>query len=149
MEQVPGHGIGKEYVYAMPASTSTAYWNGFNLAVRAIVKRFPERSRCLRYEEFIAHPADSVESLLRLCGADQAANPVRGNVVELRPNHTVTGNPDRFMIGRTVIRDTDDAWRSGLPASAKLAAVTLSWPLFGRYGYRYRGTFLSGGRAGD
>jgi hypothetical protein len=73
--------------------------------------------------------------------ADSAANPVRGHLIELHTNHTVTGNPDRFRTGTTIIRDTDDAWKSGLPVSAKLAAVTLSWPLFARYGYRYSGTF--------
>jgi hypothetical protein len=52
-------------------------------------------------------------------------------------NHTVTGNPDRFRSGTTVIRDADDSWKASLPMSAKLAAAALSWPLFWRYGYRY------------
>lgn len=134
----------KEYVYALPVSKSTAYWRGFNLAARAITKHSPGNSLLLRYEDFIADPAASVGALLRLCGADPAANPVRGNVVDLHANHTVTGNPDRFRTGTTIIRGTDDAWRSGLPASAKLAVLALSWPAFGRYGYRYRGTFRAG-----
>jgi hypothetical protein len=136
----------KEYVYALPASTSTAYWCGFNLAARQITKHHPRDSVFVRYEDFIADPASSVGALLRLCGADPAANPVRGNVVDLHANHTVTGNPDRFRTGSTVIRDTDDAWRHGLPVSAKLAVLALSWPLLRRYGYRYRGTFSSGPR---
>src|SRR5829696_996762 len=131
----------KEYCYVLPAHTSTAYWSGFNLAARAIVRRHRERSLFLRYEDFIADPARTVDTLLRLCGADPAANPVRGRTVELHTNHTVTGNPDRFVTGRTVLRESDDAWRAELPARAKLAAAALSWPLFGRYGYRYRGTF--------
>jgi hypothetical protein len=136
----------KQYVYTMPASKSTAYWHGFNLACHAITRRHRDRSVFLRYEDFIADPAAAVDALLRLCGADPAANPVRGQVVELHTNHTVTGNPDRFRTGATVIRNTDDAWKSGLPASAKLAAVTLSWPLLGRYGYRYGGTFFARSR---
>jgi hypothetical protein len=61
----------------------------------------------------------------------------------LHANHTVTGNPDRFRAGLTVIRDRDVSW-DGLPASSKLAAVALSWPAFRRYGYRYGGTFRAG-----
>jgi Sulfotransferase domain len=134
----------KQYCYALPARTSTAYWHGFNLASAAIVRRHRERSLFLRYEDFVADPPGTVDTLLRLCGTDPAANPVRGRTVDLHTNHTVTGNPDRFVTGPTVLRDSDDSWRTALPASAKLAAAALSWPLFSRYGYRYRGTFGSG-----
>jgi hypothetical protein len=139
----------KQYVHDMPARTSTAYWHGFNLASRAITRRYPDRSLFLRYEQFMADPVATVDELLRLCGADPTANPVRGRTVELHPNHTVTGNPDRFVIGPTEIRDRDDSWRTGLSASSRVAAVALSWPLFGRYGYRYRGTFGAPEESGD
>jgi hypothetical protein len=131
----------KQYVDATSAARSTAYWDLFNLGSEAITRRYPERSLFLRYEDFIAGPAVAIDALLELCGGDRDANPVRGRVVELHVNHTVTGNPDRFNIGPTTIRETDDGWRAGLPASAKLAAMTISGPLLGRYGYRYRGTF--------
>ncbi|MDP9862092.1 MULTISPECIES: sulfotransferase [Streptosporangium] len=137
----------KQYVYAMSSRMSTAYWHGFNLASHAITRRHPERSIFLRYEDFIADPAGTVDTLLRLCGADPAGNPVRDRTVELHANHTVTGNPDRFRTGATVIRDRDDSWRNGLSTPAKLAAATLSWPLFRRYGYGYGGTLQSGRRA--
>jgi hypothetical protein len=91
----------------------------------------------VRHEDFIADPAGVIGALLSFCGADPAASPVRGRRVDLRPNHTVTGNPDRFTSGPVVVRDQDDAWRAGLSPAAKLAAGTLSWPLFTRYGYRY------------
>ncbi|GAA2904050.1 sulfotransferase [Streptosporangium fragile] len=136
----------KDYCYVMPSRTSTAYWHGFNLASQAIVRRYPERSLFLRYEEFIADPAGTIDRLMRLCGADPAANPMRGRTVELHTNHTVTGNPDRFATGVTTIRDRDDSWRTALPVPARLAAVTLSWPLFRRYGYRPGGTLRTGSR---
>ncbi|MFL6137265.1 MAG: sulfotransferase [Frankiaceae bacterium] len=133
----------KDYAYVMPAARSTAYWHGFNVAARAITRRYPERSMLLRYEDFIAEPAGTVDALLRLCGMEPAASPVRDRVVDLRTNHTVTGNPDRFHVGPTAIRDRDDGWRSGLSVTAKLTVLALSWPQFPRYGYRYRGTFRS------
>ena len=130
----------KQYVYAMSAGKSTGYWDLFNLASEAITRRYPERSLFLRYEDFIADPTAAIDALLELCGEDRDANPVRGRAVKLHANHTVLGNPDRFSTGSTTIRETDDGWRAGLPTSAKLAAMAISWPLFGRYGYRYRGT---------
>jgi Sulfotransferase domain len=135
----------KQYVYAMSSARSTAYWHGFNLAARAITRRYRDRSLFLRYEDFIADPAATIDVLLRFCDAGQAVNPVRGRTVELHVNHTVTGNPDRFRTGVTGVRDSDDAW-TGLPVSARLAAATLSWPLFRRYGYRYPGTLRAGPR---
>lgn len=125
----------KQYAYVMSSSRSTAYWLGFNLASQAITRRYPERSLFLRYEEFIADPAAIIEVLLRLCGADPALNPMQGRTIELHTNHTVTGNPDRFRTGPTVVRDRDDRWKTGLSRRARLAAVALSWPLFRRYGY--------------
>ena len=129
----------KQYCDPMPPARSTAYWDGFILACRAVTRRYPDRSVLLRYEDFIADPATTVGALLRWCGADPAANPVHGRTVELHTNHTVTGNPDRFRTGATLIRATDDAWRASLPAPARLTAQALSWPLSRRYGYRSRG----------
>lgn len=137
----------KEYCYVMSSGQSTAYWNGFNLASHALTRRYPDRSIFLRYEDFIADPAGTVDLLLRFCGADPAANPMQGRKVELHTNHTVTGNPDRFRTGVTIIRDSDDAWRAGLSARAKVSAAALSWPLFRRYGYRYDGRRGTGTRA--
>jgi hypothetical protein len=126
----------KDYAYIMPAWKSTGYWLGFNLAAAAIGRRHPDRSMFLRYEDFIADPSAVTGALLTFCGADTDENPVSGRAVLLRPNHTVTGNPDRFRSGRTGIRDRDDAWRGGLSVSARLTTTTLSWPLRRRYGYR-------------
>ncbi|HEY7144528.1 MAG TPA: sulfotransferase [Streptosporangiaceae bacterium] len=125
----------KDYCYIMSAGRSTAYWHGFNLASRAITRRYPGQSMFLRYEEFIADPAATVGRLLRLCGGDDAANPVRGRTVQLHTNHTVTGNPDRFRTGETVISPTDDRWRTSLAGRDRLTTAALSWPLIRRYGY--------------
>ena len=82
----------KQYAYVMPSWKSTAYWHGFNLAARAVSRRHPDRSLLLRYEDFIADPAAAIEEVLRLCGADPAANPLRG-VPEGRPPGSTAGVP--------------------------------------------------------
>ncbi|MFL6163340.1 MAG: sulfotransferase [Jatrophihabitantaceae bacterium] len=127
----------KDYVYTMSAAKNTAYWRAFNIASRAILRRYPDRSMLLRYEDFIADPAGTVDTLLRMCGADPTDSPVHGQTVLLHTNHTVTGNPDRFRTGETVIRPRDDSWRTGLPRSARLATMVLAWPMAWRYGYRH------------
>jgi hypothetical protein len=129
----------KDYAFVMPAWQSTGYWLGFNLAAQAIIRRYPDRSMFLKYEDFIADPGTAIDAVLRLCGtcpgAGPAVNPVHGHEVDLAVNHTVTGNPDRFRSGRTVIRDTDDLWRTGLRTRAKLTTTAVAWPLMRRYGY--------------
>lgn len=130
----------KQYVYTLSAARSTAYWHGFNLAAQAITRRHSSRSAFLHYEDFIADPTGTIDRLLTFCGADPAANPVRGRRVELGENHTVTGNPDRFHRGTTIVKDTDDAWRAGLRRRSKLAVAAFAWPLLRRYGYLSRKT---------
>jgi hypothetical protein len=125
----------KDYVYVLPPWTSTGYWLGFNLAAAALTRRYPQRSMFLRYEDFIAAPEAVIASLLRLAGLDTSANPVHDRKVDLRVNHTVTGNPDRFSSGPTLIRETDDSWRAKLSGRAKLLTTAMALPLSARYGY--------------
>jgi len=129
----------KDYVYTMPAGKNTAYWRAFNIASKAILRRYPKQSMLLRYEDFIADPAGTVDTLLRMCGADPAGNPVHGQTVTLHTNHTVTGNPDRFRHGETVIRPKDESWRTSLPRLARLSTAVVAWPMAWRYGYRTAG----------
>jgi hypothetical protein len=131
----------KQYVVPMSAFRSTSYWVGFNLASEAVIRRDPEHSFFLRYEDFIADPATVVGQLLRLVGAEGAVNPVQGRTVNLGKNHTVTGNPDRFRSGPTLLRPEDDGWKKELAMGARAMTQALSWPLMARYGY-----FRSGSR---
>ncbi len=127
----------KQYVYSMSATKSTAYWRGFNLATEAITRRYPKQSILLRYEDFLADPREAIGALLTISGEPEEANPVHGRAIDLGVNHTVTGNPDRFNSGPTVLRETDSRWVTGLPRRARLAVAMLAWPMFRRYGYRH------------
>ncbi|OJT20818.1 sulfotransferase family protein [Archangium sp. Cb G35] len=125
----------KQYVVPMSTFRSTSYWLGFNLASEAVIRRYPVRSFFLRYEDFIAHPDSVVDGLFGLLGAEGVVNPVKGRTVHLGGNHTVTGNPDRFRAGTTLLRPEDDAWKKELPSRARALTEALSWPLMARYGY--------------
>jgi hypothetical protein len=129
----------KDYAYTLSAFRSTAYWVTFNLASRALVARYPERSLFVRYEDFIREPASVLRTLVELVGGDPSTLPLRGRVAELHPNHTVTGNPDRFRSGPTVIRSDDSKWRDELPTRDQLTTIALAWPLMRKYGYPLTG----------
>jgi hypothetical protein len=55
--------------------------------------------------------------------------------VDLATNHTVSGNPMRFKVGRLDLR-MDDAWRRELPRSQAAFVHAVTWPLQRRYGNR-------------
>jgi hypothetical protein len=125
----------KQYIHTMSPARSTAYWAGFNMASHALTRKNRERSLFMKYEDFIADPSGTIAHLLQFSGIDPALNPVSGRTVTLGKNHTVTGNPDRFRTGPTVIRDQDDSWRKELPASALAQVYAMSLPWMLRYGY--------------
>ena len=63
-------------------------------------------------------------TLLHVLGG--LVDPTDGSV-ELGPNHTVTGNPNRFSQGRIRLSE-DRRWHAGLPRGARLATTLLAMP---------------------
>lgn len=125
----------KSYIHTMSATRSTLYWVGFNLASHAITRRYRGRSLFLRYEDFIAAPRDVLDRILDVCRLDRSLNPIRDRTVYLNGNHTVTGNPDRLILGETVIRATDSNWRASLPLLSRMATSLISTGLRRSYSY--------------
>jgi hypothetical protein len=116
---------------------STVSWLTWNLLTEELARtRYSGRSRTLRYEDFVADPRDTVESLLEWTGVPAGGSPFRDRAtVELGGNHTVSGNPGRFRTGTVVLRP-DDAWRRDQSRSHRLISTAMSLPLLRRYGYR-------------
>ena len=54
---------------------------------------------------------------------------------ELRPNHTVDGNPMRFAEGPLRIT-ADERWRTDMDLADRRTVSVLTGPLLRRYGYR-------------
>lgn len=129
----------KEYIPRRGKVNSTWYWIGFDLAADAVRRRHPERSLLVRYEDFVLDPAATVARILPLIGLPASANPVAADrSVPLGPNHTVTGNPDRFVTGRIVLRE-DARWRTEMPRSHRALVTAMTLPFLSRYGYTARG----------
>ncbi len=114
---------------------SALLWNLWNAAAPRLVAPAAARYITLRYEDFVARPRRSVERIVELLGMPYAKLPfVDANTVDLAPNHTVSGNPDRLKSGRTVIR-TDDAAAKRVPKRDRMLVTALTLPLLHRYGY--------------
>ena len=92
----------------------------------------------LRYETLLATPRQALERALGSLDFQPGASDldfITDSVVHLRANHTVMGNPMRLAVGDVPLR-LDDAWRSEMPALARLTTTALTWPYLVRYGYR-------------
>ncbi|RFU39904.1 sulfotransferase family protein [Actinomadura logoneensis] len=127
----------KDYTGRRSALDSTLNWAGFNLAAEAVGRAHRADALHLRYEDLVRSPRAAVGDILRLIG-HPGPNPVAADgTVELGGNHTVTGNPNRFGRGRTVIRE-DRRWHTGLPRPQRAATTLLALPLLRRYGYETR-----------
>jgi hypothetical protein len=115
---------------------TTGRWVSTNLLGDAVRRRLPpERTMLLRYEDFVDQPRAVVASIARFVGEQPVERPfVSDRIVDLDPNHAVSGNRSRFSQGDVEIR-LDDEWRRA-PGGDRLLVSTLAAPWLGRYGYR-------------
>ena len=90
----------------------------------------------LRYEDFAA---DSEATLRR--ALDELRLPpdrprlLTGTELQLRPTHSVGGNPVRFDQAPLMIAE-DTAWRTAMPRTTQRLLGWALWPWLSRYGYR-------------
>lgn len=115
-----------------------ASWVARNLVVELLAPRSVATWRRQRYEDFAAEPCRTVSELLDFVGLHGVRPPfLDEGTIELRPTHTVGGNPSKYSVGATTIR-ADDEWRHGLARHRAAVTTTLTAPLLGRYGYARR-----------
>jgi hypothetical protein len=94
----------------------------------------------LRYESLLADPKGQVRRILRFAGerpTEAALGFLRDGHAQLRPTHSVSGNPMRFASGEVPLR-LDDEWRSKLSRSQRSIVSLITWPLLWKYGYGTR-----------
>ncbi|GAA4600824.1 sulfotransferase [Actinoplanes octamycinicus] len=119
-------------------AASTMHWLVRNALAERLAGAYQGRYRMLRYEDFVAGPRATIESLLDFAGVDAGTGPFTDeNTVRLEVNHTIAGNPGRFRTGEVALR-VDDRWRQEQTAGPRLTATALALPLLHRYGYRAR-----------
>jgi hypothetical protein len=107
----------------------------WNVAIETLWQHIPGRYLRLRYEDFIDKPQDAIGRILSLVDEKPTFLPfIDERKIELRTNHTVSGNPNRFQTG-TVELSPDDEWKKRMTRSERVIVSLLTWPLLLRYGY--------------
>ena len=136
MKSSPGED--KDRLHTLKPSVTARSWSTFAAGASLVRRHHRSRSLLVRYEDFAARPRDVIEELIGAIGEAGAEPPfVDDRTVELRPNHTVGGNPVRFDSGRTAIRG-DDEWAVRQSARDRLVVTTMTLPFLLAYGYPLR-----------
>jgi hypothetical protein len=125
-----------EYFEQRGLVSSSVSWLTRNAAIEALLRRrCGPRYKLVRYEDFVADPRGVVEAICDLAGESSADLPFTGeHTVRSAPNHTVAGNPARFMSGELKIA-LDDEWRRKMTRKQRALATLPAAPLMPRYGY--------------
>jgi Sulfotransferase family len=115
---------------------SMVHWNATNTSAELVRARHGKsRSLLIRYEDFVAKPRQVVQKILNLIREPHSEPPfIEADTVELRPNHTVSGNPSRFQAGTVRIR-SDERWIAGLSSRDAMMTSALGAPLILKYRY--------------
>jgi hypothetical protein len=117
-------------------------WNYYNICTEALCRRMRAWKR-VKYEDLVASPFKVIDGLLSWLdtrdGLYSGIDP--DGAVDITMNHSVAGNPSRFVTGRIQIR-TDEEWRSSMSRRDRIAVMTLTFPLLARY-YWTKGTDAS------
>jgi hypothetical protein len=115
---------------------SGVHWCASNAAADLVRRKVgPERSLLVRYEDFVERPQETLAHIGALIDEDLDYEGLtsEGQML-LGTNHSVSGNPDRFVTGRVTLR-SDDRWRTGLSTAERLKVEVLCGPQLLRYGY--------------
>jgi len=123
----------ESYMTRYSPAVAAAQWNGQNTAFH-LLRGIPVKR--LKYEDFVAAPADALRRIAEFAGlppADGSAFTGPG-WADLECGHSVSGNPMRFATGRVPVR-RDERWRDGLPAGQRREVTALTLPLLAAYGY--------------
>ncbi len=121
----------------MPPKTdlsSSAWWVSINHAAQRFGRDFPDRYLRLRYEDFVAGPAESVESIGRFCGVDLDGDWLApGGKIALRATHAGCGNTLRYATELEI--RPDERWRTLMDRRSVRRVEVVTAPWAWRWGY--------------
>ncbi len=129
----PGRDVEMHRLGPVPVATR---WVVHNLIMEGLGRRVP--SARARYETLMVEPRREIDRVMERIGAPVGPDGldfIAGSQAQLRPNHTVMGNPMRMAVGPVDLR-LDDAWTSKMATRDRLTVTAITWPMLLRYGYR-------------
>lgn len=112
--------------------TVSALWSLHNLEIEALGRSVPLLR--LRYEDFVASPAERTREVLALAGVHDPLTHVDERGVRLGAGHSCAGNPMRFVHGCIEVR-ADERWRREQADTSRRLVTALTAPLLHRYRY--------------
>ncbi len=127
---------GRDEMTRYTPARSAVLWNAHNAAF-GLLRQRGVAVRRLRYEDFVAHPRETLHKVAAFMGMDTSMSGfdfLRPDGVELGQCHSAAGNPMRFQTGLVRLR-TDEAWRSALPPRQRALVGAVCAPLLRSYGY--------------
>jgi UDP-N-acetylglucosamine transferase subunit ALG13 len=126
----------EEFMPVYSPLRSSVQWDLDNTGF-ALLERLGVPRTVMRYEDLLANPPGEVARVAAFAKgvpSVQAPEFVTATSAELGVNHTVAGNPMRFVTGRLELRP-DQAWRSKLSARDRRIVSALTAPARLCYGY--------------
>ncbi len=117
---------------------SGIYWAGFN--VLGLLFRWRKRANYLqvRYEDFCEEPRGTVDQIFAHCGEYDTQITWHGNrELEVKAQHSISGNPSRFNIGRVAVKP-DSVWQKDMAARERRTVTAICASLFPWFGYKIR-----------
>jgi hypothetical protein len=124
-----------EYMHTRSAINTTRVWMFNQTLTRVAARRF-DGYGVYRYEDFASNPRKTlVEMATRFCMSNPEQLPfVTDDSVQLKADHVVQGNPNRFEQGVVTIRP-DMEWREKMSTWQQLPVTLLTLPWLARHGY--------------
>jgi hypothetical protein len=117
-------------------------WNYKNGVVEMLSKQYRHSLLHVRYEEFISDPQVTLQRVLSFIEETHSSLPLQNdNSVNLEVQHTVSGNPSRFVTGKVELRQ-NQSWRSEMTRRDQMLVTAATWPLMIKYGYWSNGATM-------
>lgn len=93
----------------------------------------------VRYEDLTKSPKEALLNIMNkipflIDHIGEVDAVFQGSTVNLKPIHSIAGNPDRYKTGHVSIKP-DNRWKESLAISDKCLINSLTFPLLIRYGY--------------
>jgi hypothetical protein len=110
-------------------------WLVWNMASESVLKRSASSLR-VRYEDLVSRPEEVTSSILRLTGHELPLPFAHDGAITLHPNHTVSGNPNRFETGLVQLMP-DIEWETNQSLRDRALSTIVAGPLLRHFGYKF------------
>jgi hypothetical protein len=126
----------ESYIGGSSVWNSSVHWCASNAAADLVRRASgPARSLLIRYEDFVQNPTRTLARIGELVGEDVDQSALgAGSGMRLTANHSVSGNPDRFITGTVPLR-LDQRWKTTMSFADRVKAEMFCAPLLLRYRY--------------